>query len=123
VETLDKLKEGGGSEVAILVQGDHGDVTFTRRLGQVSAMSSPGLQAFLEEKGTNSLIVTGLSTSGCVLFTALAAIELGYVVTTISDACADPKPGVHDVLVGQVLNNRGWAMTTDEFRKGFESAT
>jgi nicotinamidase-related amidase len=57
-----------------------------------------------------------------VLFTALAACDLGFVVTTIADACADNKPGVHDMLVSQVLNNRGWVMTAEEFMTGVGKA-
>ncbi|SMY27632.1 unnamed protein product [Zymoseptoria tritici ST99CH_1A5] len=119
---LETLRQEGGSEPAALLDGDEGDVTLTRRLGQVSAMGSPGLQEYPMEKGIKSLIMTGLSTSGCVLWTALSASDLGFIVTTISDACADPKSGAHDLLISQVLNNRGWVMTAAEFQEGFGRA-
>lgn len=75
----------------------------TRRLGLVSALNSDGIVDLLERLGTRSLLVAGLSTSGCVLSTARDANEKGYVVTVVEDACADPAPGVHEALVAHVL--------------------
>lgn len=75
----------------------------TRRLGLVSALSSDGIVDLLRRLGTRSLLVAGLSTSGCVLSTTRAASEEGYVVTVVEDACADPAQGVHEALVAHVL--------------------
>ena len=75
----------------------------TRRLGLVSALSSEGLGAVLRGHATRSLVVGGISTSGCVLSTARDGAERGYVVSVVADACADPAPGLHEVLVGRVL--------------------
>lgn len=94
---------------------------FTRIPGYVSAFKSPGMHEFLQKKGIKSLILTGLSTSGCVMRTALPATDLEYIVTTVSDACADDGDGVHDFVINNVLNNRGYVTTSAEFRQGFES--
>lgn len=117
------LKSDGGREPAELVQGgDEGDVTFTRTPGHVSALKSPGLDGFLRAKGITSLVLAGLSTSGCVARTAFAANDAEYVVTVISDGCADPTEGVHDMMVGKLLNNRGYVTTAAKFREGFAKA-
>ena len=50
-----------------------------------------------------ALVVCGVSTSGCVLSTVRDATERGWVVSVVADACADAAPGVHDVLVQNVL--------------------
>ena len=89
----------------------------------MSALKSPGLEDFLQEKGIKSLVLAGLSTSGCVLRTAVAACDAEYVVTVISDGCADPVEGVHELLVGKVLNSRGYVTTAAEFHDGFAKAS
>jgi nicotinamidase-related amidase len=60
-------------------------------------------------------VLTGLSTSGCVLRTACAACDAEFVTTVISDGCADPMEGVHDLLVAKVLGNRSFVVSTKEF--------
>jgi nicotinamidase-related amidase len=120
---LTKMQSGGGKEPAELLEDDGDDVTFTRRLGHVSALKSPGLEEFLQKRGIKSLILTGLSTSGCVLRTAVTACDAEYVVTVLSDGCADPADGVHDLMVGKVLNGRGYVTTSSEFQAGFVEAT
>lgn len=115
------MKGDGGKEPAELTGGDSdGDVTFTRKIGHVSALKSPGLLEFLEEKGIKSLVLTGLSTSGCVMRTALTGTDAEFVVTVIADGCADPDAVVHDVILEKVLGNRSYVVTASEFREGFE---
>lgn len=117
------MKSSGGEEPAELLEGGGGDVTFTRKPGYVSAFKSPGLDDFLQKRGIKSLVLTGLSTSGCVLRTAITATDAEYVVTVISGGCADPVEGMHDMIVGRVLNNRGYVTTAAEFQEGFAKAT
>ena len=116
-------KSSGGEEPAVLLEGGGDDVTFTRRPGHVSALKSLGLDDFLRGKGIKSLVFAGLSTSGCVMRTAIAASDVEYVASVISDGCADPVEGMHDFMVGKVLNQRGYVTTAAEFQEGFEVAT
>ena len=113
----------GGEEPAELLKGGGDDVIFTRRPGYVSALKSPGLDDFLQKKGIKSLVLAGLSTSGSVFRTAITASDAEYVVSVISDGCADPVEGVHDMMVGKLLNNRGYVITAAGFQEGFVKAT
>lgn len=114
---------GGGEEAAELREGGAGDdVVFTRRPGYVSALKSPGLDGFLRRNGVRSLVLTGLSTSGCVLGTAIAASDAEYVVSVISDGCADRVEEVHDVVLRKLVNKRGYVHTAAEFQKGYGEA-
>lgn len=120
---ISAMKAGGGEEAEDLRQNyDNGDITFTRTPGHVSALKSPGLQDFLHEKGIQSLILTGLSTSGCVLRTALSATDEEYVVTIISDACADSDQGIHDMLTQKLMLSRAYVTTAAEFQEGYISS-
>lgn len=46
-----------------------------------------GLDAFLKKKGVKSVVLVGVATDYCVLFSALDAKELGYDVSVVADAC------------------------------------
>jgi nicotinamidase-related amidase len=104
-------------------KGDDNDVTFTRRAGYVSALKSPGMEEFLQKRGIKSLVLTGLSTSGCVARTVFAAADAEYVVTVISDGCADRDEDVHEMMVQRLLNNRAYVATAADFQKGFTEAS
>ncbi|KIW21872.1 uncharacterized protein PV07_12712 [Cladophialophora immunda] len=79
------------------------ELTVLRTPGFISALESHGLSNLLKEKGIKSLIIGGINTSGCVLSTARAATDRGYIVTVMEDACFDPVPGLHSMLVTYVL--------------------
>ena len=47
-----------------------------------------GLQALLEEQGITDLVIIGAMSHICIDATARAAVDLGYAVTVVADACA-----------------------------------
>ena len=94
--------------------------TFTRRPGFVSALLSDGLGAELRRREFLSLIVSGISTSGCVLSTVRTATDVGYVVTVIEDACADPVPDLHQMLMDHVLASTAHVATAQELIDAWE---
>lgn len=56
---------------------------------------NPQLRQLLQERGKRFLLVAGLITSTCVLFTATSAAQQGFLVTLVEDCCAD-EPIAHD---------------------------
>jgi nicotinamidase-related amidase len=46
-----------------------------------------------------TLIVVGVATVGCVLKTAMDAVELGYEVMVPADCCATPSPEYHELAL------------------------
>jgi nicotinamidase-related amidase len=117
--TMAAMTASDAEEPLELLQNNSEDITFTRRPGHVSALKSPGLEEYLKKKGIKSLLLAGLSTSGCVTRTAFAASDAEYVVTVISDGCADAKDGIHDMFIGKVLNNRGHVATASGVQRWF----
>ena len=79
------------------------EIRVSRQAGVFSAMKSDGLGALLEERGITSLIMSGVSTNGCVLSTSRAAADEGFVTTVVEDACADANELAHNVLRQHVL--------------------
>lgn len=59
---------------------------------------NPALQDHLQAAGKRFLLVAGLVTSVCVLLTAAAAAQRGYLVALVEDCCADiPSAHAHTV--------------------------
>jgi len=52
----------------------------------------------LRAAGITHVLVAGLVTSVCVLMTALAAMQRGYLVTVVRDCVADEEPDHSDTL-------------------------
>jgi nicotinamidase-related amidase len=120
---LASVKPEDAKEATELLQGStNNEVTFTRAPGYVSALKSPLIEEFLHERGIKSLILTGLSTSGCVMRTAIQATDAEFVVSVISDACADRDEEVHRVVTEKILPSRGYVSTGTTFRQEYENA-
>jgi nicotinamidase-related amidase len=58
------------------------------------------LHQLLRAAGVEVLLVAGLVTSTCVLFTATSAMQLGYLVAVVADAVAD-VPATHERVLRQ----------------------
>jgi maleamate amidohydrolase len=54
------------------------------------------LAATLTAQGVDTLLITGLSTSGCVRATALDACQHGFLPFVVREACGDRHPGPHE---------------------------
>ncbi len=50
---------------------------------------NPELSAYLQHRGKRFLLIAGLVTSVCVLFTAASAAQRGFLTALIEDCCAD----------------------------------
>jgi nicotinamidase-related amidase len=69
---------------------------------KIGAFSTTGLDTLLRESGRETLIITGIATSGTVLSTARWAFDVGYRLFVVEDACSDPDREVHDLLTRPV---------------------
>ncbi|KAF4452169.1 isochorismatase hydrolase [Fusarium austroafricanum] len=109
-------------EPAELRSDDKSELIFYRVPGHISALKSPGLLEYLKEKGIKSLVLTGLSTSGCVLRTAVTATDAEFATTVISDACADGDQELHKAILDKIIPSRGHVKSSAEFQKDFEES-
>lgn len=82
-----------------------------RRIG---AFAGSDLEWVLRGLGRSHLLLAGLVTRGAILSTACHAADLDYQVTVVGDACFDPDPDVHRVLLGSVLPMRAAVMSVAE---------
>ncbi|MGL5838048.1 MAG: N-carbamoylsarcosine amidohydrolase [Sphingorhabdus sp.] len=61
-----------------------------------SAFFGTPLASVLTEKGIDTLLITGLSTSGCVRASALDALQHGFAPFVVREACGDRHPAPHE---------------------------
>jgi nicotinamidase-related amidase len=73
------------------------------RKTRIGAFSTTDLDRQLKDRGIVTLFLAGISTSGVVLSTVRDAADRDYHVIVVADACADPKPEVHEFLIGAMF--------------------
>jgi nicotinamidase-related amidase len=61
-----------------------------------SAFLGTSLASTLQAIGVDTLIITGVSTSGCVRATGVDAIQHGFIPKVVRDAVGDRGPGPHE---------------------------
>lgn len=61
-----------------------------------SAFFGTPLASLLTAKAVDTLLIAGLSTSGCVRASALDALQSGFAPFVVRDACGDRHPGPHE---------------------------
>lgn len=91
--------------------------SLVRTPGYLSALLSHGIMEDLQKRQIKSLLIGGISTSGCVLGTVKAASDLNFVVTAVQDLCWDPTPGAHDLLVKDVFTSAAHVATFEDVQK------
>ena len=91
------------------VAPEDGDIVV--RKVRVGAFSTTDLDAQLRERGVDTLILAGISTTGVVLSTVRDASDRDYRVLVLADATADPQPDVHEFLTERIFPRQGDVIT------------
>jgi nicotinamidase-related amidase len=97
---------------ALAPAGDEEVFTKTR----VGAFSTTNLQSRLEARGIDTLILSGIATSGVVLSTLRDAADRDYRLLVLADCCADMDAEVHRVLIEKVFPRQADVMRLPEFQ-------
>jgi nicotinamidase-related amidase len=84
------------------------------RKTRVGAFSTTDLDSRLRERGIDTLILAGISTSGVVLSTVRDASDRDYRVLVLADATADPEPDVHEFLIERIFPRQADVITVAE---------
>ena len=81
---------------------------------RVGAFSTTDLDSQLRERGIDTLILAGISTSGVVLSTVRDASDRDYRVLVLADATADREPDVHAFLTERIFPRQADVITVAE---------
>ena len=76
--------------------------------------STTNLDVVLRELGRDTIVIMGVSTSGCVLSCTRWAVDVNYKFIVVSDACSDSDTEVHRVLTEKVYPRFGTVVNAQE---------
>jgi nicotinamidase-related amidase len=100
-----------GTEIHPAVGPGPDDVIVTKH--RVSAFAGTDLNMILRANAIDTLILTGIATSGVVLSTVRHAADADYRIVVVSDCCSDRDPEVHRVLVEKVFPRQATVATAE----------
>jgi nicotinamidase-related amidase len=98
------------------VAPERGDIIVTKR--RVSAFSGSDLDVVLRALEVDSLVLSGIATSGVVLSTLRQAADLDFGLTVLRDGCADRDPEVHRILLDKVFPRQALVVSCDAWLQG-----
>jgi maleamate amidohydrolase len=75
------------------LEPDNGDLIVSKQYA--SAFFGTSLSSTLTALGVDSVILTGLTTSGCVRATCVDAMQHGFRTLVVDEACGDRHPDPH----------------------------
>ncbi|HTS97445.1 MAG TPA: cysteine hydrolase [Streptosporangiaceae bacterium] len=101
------------AEIDPAVAPQPGDHLVTKR--RVSAFAGSDLEVLLRGLGADTLVLTGIATSGVVLSTVRQAADLDYRLVVLADACLDADPEVHRVLTEKVFPRQAEVLTAAQW--------
>lgn len=88
---------------------------------RVSAFAGSNLEIILRSQQIDTLVLSGVATSGVVLSTLREAADKDYILTVLSDACFDPDPEVHRVLIEKVFPRQADVLTVNDWINSLNS--
>ncbi|MEA2466178.1 MAG: hypothetical protein QOJ57_304 [Thermoleophilaceae bacterium] len=93
-----------------------GDLVVIKR--RVSAFAGSDLSVVLRAAGVDSLVLTGIATSGVVLSTLREAADRDFDLVVLADGCGDADSEVHRVLTEKVFPRQAEVTTVVEWAAG-----
>ncbi|KIW25717.1 uncharacterized protein PV07_08872 [Cladophialophora immunda] len=114
-----RIKAHGGftesdasTQIHAAVAPREGDIVVTKR--RVSALYGTDLDLILRSLGIETLVISGLSTSGVVMSTVRQGADMDYKLVVLEDLCQDTEQEMHDAAMkvigkqAQVVGSAGW---------------
>jgi nicotinamidase-related amidase len=102
---------GPATQIHPAVEPQPGDIVVDKK--RVSAFAGSDLDMILRAQRVQTLVPSGIATSGVVLSTLRQAADLDYGLVVPRDACADAEE-VHRVLLDKVFPRQADVLTVDE---------
>ncbi len=98
---FDDLQKAAPEEYASRIQ----------RAGKVDCMMDENFAAAVDKAGRKKLLMAGITTDVCVVYPAITAVENGYDVQVVVDACGSPTT-IADQMALQRMEKAGVTLTT-----------
>jgi len=114
------VEGSAGTEVHAALSPKPGDVVVTKH--RVSAFAGTDLEMVLRANGIDTLVLTGLATSGVVLSTVRHAADADYRLVVVEDCCGDRDDDVHRTLMEKVFPRQATVVRSAELVAALGSA-
>lgn len=88
------------------------DIIITKQFP--SAFFKTDLETILKQKGVDTLLITGVTTSGCIRATCIDSISSDFVTLVVSDAVGDRAVEPHEANLFDMSAKYADLITTDE---------
>lgn len=102
-----------------LVEALDGQQTIER--SSMNSWEDEGFVAAVKATGRNKLVLCGLWTEVCIAFPAICALDEGYEVYFVADACGATSAEAHDMAIQMMLQAgaqpRTWQQVLLEFQR------
>jgi len=108
------------TEIHPAITPESGEMVLTK--SRTGPFSTTKLDEVLKKQGIETLVLMGISTSGCVLTTVRWAADIDYKLIVLSDCCADRDDEVHRVLMGKLFPRQASVVTSQEFLQALGGA-
>lgn len=82
---------------------------------RVSAFTGSDLEVLLRGQEIDTLVLTGIATSGVVLSTLREAADRDFQLVVLADGCLDSDPELHRVLVEKLFPRQAKVTTVDQW--------
>jgi maleamate amidohydrolase len=103
---------GGLGELVPELAPRHGEVVVVKQYA--SAFFGTSLAATLTAAGIDTLIIAGVSTSGCVRASATDAMQHGFRPIVVAQACGDRTAAIHDANIADLAAKYADIATIDD---------
>ena len=84
-----------------------------KRSGIVNAWTDPNFVRAIEKTGRRQLIMAAVTTDICLVFAAISAVEAGYEVQAVMDACGTDNPIGEDTSRRRMERAGVWLTSTN----------
>lgn len=121
--TFSKVKEhslfaagGDGLDIHPAIAPRPGEVVVTKH--RVSAFAGTDLDMILRANGIETLLLTGITTSGVVLSTVRHAFDADYRLVVVADCCSEPDDHIHLTLIEEIFTQQAAVVTSRDVVAG-----
>jgi nicotinamidase-related amidase len=121
--TFSRVKEhslfaagGDGLEIHPAIAPRPGEVVVTKH--RVSAFAGTDLDMILRANGIETLLLTGITTSGVVLSTVRHAFDADYRLVVVADCCSELDDHIHLTLIEKIFTQQAAVVTSRDVVAG-----
>ncbi len=112
---LENIDMNQWTKIESAIQPLSDDIVVVKR--RTSAFTGSDLDVILRALHINHLVLTGIATGGVVLSTVREAADKDFLLTVLSNACADSDEEIHRVLTEKVFPRQATVITVEDWNR------